>query len=745
MDEDLAHCGSSFRVKFDTYAETYLAMAVMENMEAAETPIPDSRPFFAFAIEQRKIFDKNGRLHANAKKRPRNSIQMLAGMITGNAGHDTVLTPNLLCTDSANTSLTPEDIAKNYFRLGFVGVIVSNKMHQGYSDSNVHTVVNIAEHTISPNNAPEVIIQGYGRDRGLNETVISEYLHVLGHQQINFFNPRLLEQDNYYPSFFTAQAQHNEHRVDLLGVNLAKEIQNIYLQHRTPGKIYDPILVHIDIATAITKFLRDLNNANSHDLRLSRSQLARVINKAMAVLNTDIIERLKDPYALSPVLLFFGRITTGIAKTVCSFYYSSENKQLNAELSRHEHNLDHTPQSAYNRAYLKIIRHISVEKLATHVLPVVELWAWTETILTSLQVDLIQCVQTHGLNTNTLNLQSGIVSSVMELVQYSLMHASSATAAKALIVTHLEPLLFHPQTLSTYQLVIGQLSQDDLCALFTAAAHPNPPAAAARILALSTILQTQNTGCFSAEFLTAPAKNQLIPVIHIIEELTACSQIIMNAYMHFNQCTLVGGRAERPIQNDPLLNHISAELKNICRAYRENEISILRSKGICTAATDIRAITSTANRKDIANLTRIKNHILRPIWWTLNLSKWGIAIVQSVKNGISHLRELGLFFSNKIQQVINWFRCTLANFRPATQNPTSASYDTMTFELVQDINDLKPFAQQDVIQKNCAQDSIVSLEQSIARRREQRLFVSPRTAPGANSTSTPSLQGSLQP
>lgn len=125
----------SLESNFERYAQNHLMMGVMTGMTTDETPVAESQPFSQLMQQNNALYDSEGVLKANAKKRKHTSLE-----IVNDQSRESNFTPAYL-----NIS---EKIADNYFRLGFVGMYVSNKKTEGFSDRNLHTVINLAEKNV---------------------------------------------------------------------------------------------------------------------------------------------------------------------------------------------------------------------------------------------------------------------------------------------------------------------------------------------------------------------------------------------------------------------------------------------------------------------------------------------------------------------------------------------------------------------------------------------------------------------
>lgn len=278
--------------QFDTYTDSHLIMGVMTGMNDAETPVEESRPFSGLTPLRYNLYDHNGTLVSYAKKRKRTSLEIL-----NDAASETAFTPNYL-------DIT-EEIADNYVRLGFVGVYVSNKKTEGFSDRNLHTVINIAEHKLSSNNSPETQIQGIGRNRGLDDTIEPAYVHSLGRNEQALFDLEHLQSDDYYPELFKSQEQYNQEYIQILGQNVSKKIIAWIHKNQDGDDTINPDRLKRQVLKYIAQALRDLNNKNSHQIELSRAQLTKVVGHVMDGINKEI-EHINKPYSVSTFITLLG-------------------------------------------------------------------------------------------------------------------------------------------------------------------------------------------------------------------------------------------------------------------------------------------------------------------------------------------------------------------------------------------------------------------------------------------------------
>ncbi|MCX7090181.1 MAG: DEAD/DEAH box helicase family protein [Legionellales bacterium] len=1096
-----------FGSNFKRYANKYLVMGVMTGMADSETQVADSRPFTGLKKHTQAIFDEHGRFTQHAKQRQRHSIQILIGR-----GNEDVFEPKYY------EGLTEEQ-ADNYFRLGFIGTYVSNKKQKGFSDLNLHTVLNLAEQTVNPNNSPEITIQASGRNRGLDETVVPSYIHVLGNKQTTNFDPKLLNRDDYYTDFFRAQGEYNEQCIDLLGINLAKRIRELYFKYKnTEDASIDATSLHAEITEEIALYLRDINNRNSHNIGLSRKQLTRVVAKAMAVLEDDI-KGLRNPYKLSPSLVFIVKSAISSAQAFFYAFNFVQTRKIQDQLKQHQASLSSAPRSLNDRLYLKLTRqkpalnmfvlrnlsqqlsaqaermvreikkaqairlprevesdieHIeqqaslygypvqrlleilnatpverartltSVEKtyllprligfeklLDTHQVSKERLGQYvaarpqareqktntrsfeqvmgelvqllqqgdasrhvmgqiglgedtTHTIMrmissqpfrdlgrvfeTIRQDECVAMLKTQSYNAHAADAGAKRVLAFVEIIKtqdqarfqkefLELPAVSSAAAGTAalplfelvkdcsacgkallksheyftqsrfdktyikivrqthltdlismvvpgvellawlrkkaptvrtalfdhmvakgtteeerlqikenlmmalnqmqaadrkrkpmprsvdvavkafeekarhvgynrtllevlrlsaedrralpaelnqplcdierqldfqddfsreelqenlargpnmadafpaelkapmtlfqmamgenpedhkalgdLLADHIAPIIFHSQIAESLRLFVGKLNHDDIRALFEANDHPDPASAADHILTLVDIVNNQDLPRFVREFLLPkPGRDGNVDEMQgpampqLFGEVMLFGKTVVDCSEHFTRTDLQGSESTSDVVSEnKFVQSISDRLRDIRMPHRKFANRVEQGKGFIKGLTNLAKISGDANGDDIRFLTRIKNHILRPIWWTASLSKWAFSFVETAKNVVFWFRDLGFTIWNKLSQFSAWMHGKLDSFRPSKKSAISAEYNAETFKAVRAMNDLKPLTVAEVASLECPDDTIVKFERSAASRRRGSAFFVP--APVSSTTAPP--------
>ena len=325
---------------------------------------------------------------------------------------------------------------------------------------------------------------------------------------------------------------------------------------------------------------------------------------------------------------------------------------------------------------------------------------------------------------------------LLSLVTRSMQQEGGALSTQALLTEHFGPVIFNPLLIKTIRLLVGSFTEEDLVVLFRMAEHSDPASGAKRVLAFVEILETQNMARFVAEFLSTPNHDEPLPIMRLGSELMMIGQKVMLCTEYFNQATIKGEPSYYEATEDKFLSQISRELLAIRKPYRQIESQTLVGKGFFASLSNLAKVVQESNSEDIRNLNQIKNHILRPTWWTTNLSKWSFAIVEGAKTLVFRIRDFGFAVRNTLQQCVAWIRGTSARFRPSTKNKVSTDYNAATFEMMREMNALTPLTERDVLHSDCPKDGIVGFERSIARRKDPRMFAAVSSAEVDSRTTT---------
>jgi hypothetical protein len=283
-----------------------------------------------------------------------------------------------------------------------------------------------------------------------------------------------------------------------------------------------------------------------------------------------------------------------------------------------------------------------------------------------------------------------------------------------LLADHIAPIIFHSQIAEMCRLLVGELDRDDLIAIFEAHNYPNPASGADHILRLLTIVKDKDLKLFAREFLL-PKSDHSLAFMDLINECKIVGETVLECSQHFSSTDLQGNEIASDVDSrNAFVKSISEPLRRIKMPHQKRANLVNQTKGFIKGLTELTKISGEANGDDIRFLTRIKNHILRPIWWTASLSKWAFSFVETARNVVFWFRDLGFTIWNKLSQFSAWMQGKLDGFRPSKKIAISVAYEAKTLDFVRDMNNLKPLTVAEVAQLNCPDDTIAKLRFSAA-------------------------------
>ncbi|WP_298621897.1 DEAD/DEAH box helicase family protein [uncultured Legionella sp.] len=331
---------------FDAYAKDHLVLCVMDDMRSKDLPIEldmqgKPRPFWGLKRNTYRLYDESGMKSGQAKPRSLKPIEALNPDAEENR-----FTPNY-------ADIT-ESQADQYFKLGFVGAYMSNRKTEGFSDLNLHTVVDVCNHGGQRLNGPDKLLQGLGRNRGLDETIEPLFVHSLGNGQTSAFALRNLDKEDYYKEYFQGMRSFREAYLKLLGDKLAQDIISEYHDRVEPDGSFDTERYRRKIMLMIREDLREINSLNNHEIKISRRQLSKVLKQAEKRLD-EHVNNVENSNRLSGLVHFIGNVMTAIA----TVYTWSQQREPKRELQKAVGNS--TKQA--DRVYHKMLSNTNIRQL----------------------------------------------------------------------------------------------------------------------------------------------------------------------------------------------------------------------------------------------------------------------------------------------------------------------------------------------------------------------------------------------
>ncbi len=346
-DEYMYSLLSNTKNRFEDYAKKHLVLGVMDDMRSKDLPIEHDiegkpKPFWGMTEDTYALYDENGMKSQKAKSRPLKSIEALNPHV-----EETRFQPNY--------SNITEEQADNYFKLGFVGVYVSNRKTEGFNDLNLHTVVSVCNDGGQRLNGPDKLLQGLGRNRGLDETIEPLFIHAIGHGQRSPFDLKNLDKEDYYNEYFQGMRTFRDAFLKLLGDKLGKDIIQEYYAGVEPDGHFDTEVFRKKIMHMIREDLREINSLNNHEIKISRVQLRKVLTQAQKHLN-EHLDNIKKPNRLSRFVSVLGNLMNAVASIIFWLGQRGPRSELNA-VKQEELN-------EYDKIYKKILSKTSFKQLS---------------------------------------------------------------------------------------------------------------------------------------------------------------------------------------------------------------------------------------------------------------------------------------------------------------------------------------------------------------------------------------------
>lgn len=435
-----------FKWDFASYVEKYQVVAVMANMEGAETPVADSKPF----NKLQKTYDTNKK----PKKRKRSSIEKLAIMMGDNNTPDNYFEPEYF------DNIKEEEIDE-LFDKGFIGILASNKKSIGANFKDLHTVVCINESQLTENSNPAMRKQIFGRLRGLDPHMQPVFIDVFGYKIKPYFDLNLLSKvGDYYPKYFRSQESYNKKQIKVLGKSLGDEIIKAYYEALDDAGVVNYSLLKLKTLKLIAKTFRQLNINNNFDTALSKAQLTEVIIGANACVNEEIYN-LKNPYEISLSIKILMRLFKGFF----SLFNGITNIFINKNLAKHAKNIAKDDSSKNSdRIYLKIIKSkYSLGDFSAASLTMVEFANWAlqikDRLLFTKDTTFFKDIYSIYKEYTDTNDFDAFIMNLLKIKSYFLKNFDFITR---LVIKYFSPLLFHSEMIKNIEMFMSDLSKEDL-------------------------------------------------------------------------------------------------------------------------------------------------------------------------------------------------------------------------------------------------------------------------------------------
>ncbi|HVT63132.1 MAG TPA: hypothetical protein VHD33_06580, partial [Legionellaceae bacterium] len=304
------------------------------------------------------------------------------------------------------------------------------------------------------------------------------------------------------------------------------------------------------------------------------------------------------------------------------------------------------------------------------------------------------------------------------------------------ITTQMCPILTHPHLLACIDFFIGALRQKDIQLIFQAKKIANPEQAARDLLKLQTILHRQDWKLFEQEFIFNQTKFDIahMPFNQTLEHFAILMQEVIDCQCYYNQHDPKGEYCAS--FNASLYSKISSSMRNIYVSFDDSFMGHFSRKifflqGLRNGFPKAGEVSRDANKNKISILQRINKHILNPLWWTINSSKFSYYLIKICKTVSSGIRDAYFALKNGMQFLILWLIGQGNSYKGSNKNLDNVDYYESAVACADIINELTPLNATQIAEKACPEDVIKCVEDIIDAQQKGtlslRIFDNTRT------------------
>lgn len=296
------------------------------------------------------------------------------------------------------------------------------------------------------------------------------------------------------------------------------------------------------------------------------------------------------------------------------------------------------------------------------------------------------------------------------------------TKAATKMADTLAPVLFHKRFAQSLNNLLGFLNEKDLLVLFAALGKKNPAVAVKEYSRFMTIIKNKDKTALTKEFLLGSAKqdgtlNEIAfqSMIGTIQELV---EEVLNCHCYYNGQDKTGSVGTNV--SPKIRSYLSSELAHVRVSASYTFFNQFARKtfyihGITKGLSTAGEINAAANQHKVEVLQRVKTHILRPLWWSTNLSSAKHDFVKGCRD-TAHALVTGWYgFINSMKQGLNWLMDS-SYFIISERNRDSVDFNDTTFDFTQQMNALTPLEIGQARQAECPVDVVTHVEDFVAKR-----------------------------
>ena len=120
-------------------------------------------------------------------------------------------------------------------------------------------------------------------------------------------------------------------------------------------------------------------------------------------------------------------------------------------------------------------------------------------------------------------------------------------------------------------------------------------------------------------------------------------------------------------------------------------------------------------------LERVKSHILRPLWWSTNVSQLSHAFIKGCRDVVHGVVAGWFAMVNGFKSALNWITGS-TYFTISVKHADSEDFNDTAFDFAAKVNELTPLDAKQVKEKECSIDVVTDVEHFVATRPARKGF-----------------------
>jgi len=290
-----------------SYFQRYKTVFLVNGLEQSPSAIPSNRPFYKL-YETEESLDSD-EVRANPKLRHQYSTLEALDDTTSQRTYLPQHFPQHVQDEYSAQTID------NLFRHGLIGSYVTSERVTGFNDPDLHHVALVMDSYEDRLNEPAQIIQGSGRNRGLNPIKQPFFFLATDNSAVSL-SPSVLDKKDYYSDFFSATDAYRKKMAGNIGKNIMMSIKFWIENNASATGELDTSALNAEIQRLVLDELERVYNNNDHDFERTKIIFSTVLEDVYKSLYVQC-EMFKSSYSMPMAAKIIGHILNFIM----SLYY----------------------------------------------------------------------------------------------------------------------------------------------------------------------------------------------------------------------------------------------------------------------------------------------------------------------------------------------------------------------------------------------------------------------------------------